>query len=132
MADRAPPERLVVVAPGLIRPLLEPILPPEVEARWFASNEEAIALAPLADAFWVDQFTLNDPPDAAVAATKARWLHTTLAGLSNIPVDLARERGGKILRETSFWAEPFDAAPWRAQWVERAETGDSGSGRTLP
>lgn len=100
MADRA-----VIVAPGLIRPLLEPMLPPEVEAHWFTSNEEAIALAPLADIFWVDQFTLNDPPDAAIAAIKARWLHTTLAGLSNVPVDLARERGIVVTKGTGLTSD---------------------------
>ncbi|MBO9574145.1 MAG: D-2-hydroxyacid dehydrogenase [Sphingobium sp.] len=78
------------------------MLPAEVEARYFSSNEEAIALAPQADVFWVDQFTLKDPPDAAIAATRARWLHTTLAGLSNIPVDLARERGATVTKGTGL------------------------------
>jgi hypothetical protein len=41
-------------------------------------------------------------------------------------------RDGKIFRETAFWAEPFDAAPWRAQWVERADSGADLGGRTLP
>lgn len=95
-------DRIVIVAPGLIRPLLEPMLPPEVDARWFSSNDEAIALAPLADIGWLDQFTLNDPPDAVLAATKARWLHTTLAGLSNVPVDLARERGIIVTKGTGL------------------------------
>jgi len=26
---------------------------------------------------------------------------------------------GKIVRETDYFAEPFDAPAWRAQWVER-------------
>ena len=29
-------------------------------------------------------------------------------------------RDGKIWHETQYWAEPFDAPEWRAQWVERA------------
>lgn len=28
-------------------------------------------------------------------------------------------RDGKIARETSYWAEPFDAPEWRSQWVTR-------------
>lgn len=28
-------------------------------------------------------------------------------------------REGKILHQTEFWPDPFEAAPWRAQWVER-------------
>jgi hypothetical protein len=30
-------------------------------------------------------------------------------------------RDGKIARETGYWTQPFDAADWRAQWVERME-----------
>jgi ketosteroid isomerase-like protein len=30
-------------------------------------------------------------------------------------------RDGKILRETRYYAEPFEAPEWRAQWVERME-----------
>ena len=28
-------------------------------------------------------------------------------------------RDGQVWRETSYWAEPFEAPAWRAQWVER-------------
>ena len=28
-------------------------------------------------------------------------------------------RDGKIVRQTEYWPDPFEAAPWRAQWVER-------------
>jgi hypothetical protein len=30
-------------------------------------------------------------------------------------------RAGKIARETAYWAQPFDAAEWRARWVERSD-----------
>jgi ketosteroid isomerase-like protein len=30
-------------------------------------------------------------------------------------------REGKIARETAYWAQPFEAAAWRAQWVEPIE-----------
>ena len=29
-------------------------------------------------------------------------------------------RDGKIAKETAYWAEPFEAPEWRAEWVERA------------
>ena len=32
-------------------------------------------------------------------------------------------REGKILHQTEFWPDPFEAAAWRAQWVEKG--GDS-------
>ena len=28
-------------------------------------------------------------------------------------------RGGKVVRETDYYAQPFPAPEWRAQWVER-------------
>ena len=28
-------------------------------------------------------------------------------------------RDGKIARETAYWPQPFEAAEWRAQWVEQ-------------
>ncbi len=28
-------------------------------------------------------------------------------------------RDGKIWRQTEFWPDPFEAAAWRKQWVER-------------
>ena len=30
-------------------------------------------------------------------------------------------RDGRIARETAYWAEPFDAPEWRAQWVQRSD-----------
>ncbi|HKH25570.1 MAG TPA: nuclear transport factor 2 family protein [Acidimicrobiia bacterium] len=30
-------------------------------------------------------------------------------------------RDGKIVRETRYYADPFDAPEWRAQWVETME-----------
>jgi ketosteroid isomerase-like protein len=32
-------------------------------------------------------------------------------------------RDGKILRETRYYADPFDAPAWRAKWVEPMEAG---------
>lgn len=32
-------------------------------------------------------------------------------------------RDGKIWRDTRYYAEPFEAPAWRAQWVERMEAG---------
>jgi ketosteroid isomerase-like protein len=28
-------------------------------------------------------------------------------------------REGRIMRQTEYWPDPFEAAAWRAQWVER-------------
>jgi hypothetical protein len=39
------------------------------------------------------------------------WHHVTLMTL----------RGGKIWRETTYFAEPFEAPEWRAPFAERIE-----------
>lgn len=33
--------------------------------------------------------------------------------------DIVEFRDGRIWRETRYYAEPFDAPQWRAEWVER-------------
>jgi hypothetical protein len=35
-------------------------------------------------------------------------------------VSIMEFRDGKVSRETQYFADPFDAPAWRAQWVERA------------
>lgn len=34
-------------------------------------------------------------------------------------VSVLELRGGKVVRETDYFAQPFPAPQWRAQWVER-------------
>jgi len=34
-------------------------------------------------------------------------------------VQLIEMRGGKIVKLTTYFAEPFEAPEWRAKWVER-------------
>jgi hypothetical protein len=33
-------------------------------------------------------------------------------------------RDGKMWRDTRYYAEPFEAPEWRAQWIERMESGE--------
>ncbi|MGH9246903.1 MAG: hypothetical protein ACRD29_21830 [Acidimicrobiales bacterium] len=35
--------------------------------------------------------------------------------------DIVEFRDGKILRETRYYADPFEAPEWRAPWVEQME-----------
>ena len=51
--------------------------------------------------FWWGDGTLAYPDGS-------RWLFVAMFEL----------RDGKILRETWYFAAPFEAAAWRAQWVE--------------
>lgn len=83
----------VAVLSGMIRPLVEPRLPDWIEPRWFASQEEALAMAPEAEIGWFD---LNDKDAMAAiarAATNLKWLNSIYAGLDFMPLDLLAERG---------------------------------------
>ncbi len=76
--------------PALARPLVEPQLPPGLDVHWFATPDEAVALAGDAEIGWLDS---NDPREwarAVAAAPKLRWLSTIYAGLD--PLDLPRLR----------------------------------------
>ena len=77
----------------LIRPLVEPRLPDWVEARWFASKEQALELAPRAEIGWFD-FTQHGPMSEVVtAAANLKWLNSIYAGLDFLPLDLLARRG---------------------------------------
>jgi hypothetical protein len=40
-------------------------------------------------------------------------------GKPSYTVSIMEFRGEKVARETQYFADPFDPAAWRAQWVER-------------
>ena len=43
----------------------------------------------------------------------------TYDGKPSYTVSIMEFRGEKVARETQYFADPFEAAAWRAQWVER-------------
>jgi hypothetical protein len=43
-------------------------------------------------------------------------------GNPSYTVSIMEFRGEKVARETQYFADPFDAAAWRGQWVERMQT----------
>lgn len=77
----------------MVRPLVEPHLPPEIEPRWFATREEALELAPLAEIGWFDMYAQDDMAEAVRRATKLKWLNSIYAGLDFLPLDVLIERG---------------------------------------
>ncbi len=83
----------IFVASSLIRPLLEPQLPPGIDARWFASKDEAFELAPHAEIGWFDLYDKADMAAIIASATCLKWLNSIYAGLDGMPLDLLRERG---------------------------------------
>jgi hypothetical protein len=46
----------------------------------------------------------------------------TYDGKPSYTVSIMEFRGDKVARETQYFADPFVAPPWRAQWVERMDT----------
>ena len=83
----------IAVLPGRTRALVEPLLPEWIEARWWNSPEELVALAAQAEIGWFD---LHDKPPvlAAVAsATGLRWLNTAYAGVNWLPLADLDRRG---------------------------------------
>lgn len=83
----------IALLPAPARPLLEPHLPQGIEARWFATKEEALALAPDAEIGWLDMVDKANMAAAITAATKLKWLSSIYAGVDGMPLDVLRERG---------------------------------------
>lgn len=78
---------------GLIRPLLEPQLPADIEVSWFMTHEEALEAVKGAEIGWFD---MNEKPAMAAAlhaATDLKWLNSIYAGLDFLPMDVLIERG---------------------------------------
>ena len=46
----------------------------------------------------------------------------TYDGKPSYTVSIMEFRDGKVARETQYFADPFVAPAWRAQWVERMDT----------
>lgn len=78
---------------GLIRPLVEGRLPAWVDAHFFASKEEALALAPTAEIGWFDMYDKGDMAAVITAATRLKWLNSIYAGVDGLPLDLLQQRG---------------------------------------
>jgi phosphoglycerate dehydrogenase-like enzyme len=83
----------IAVMSGLVRPLLEPQLPADLDVRWFMSTEQALELAPLADIGWFD---LNDKAEMfkiISAATNLKWLNSIYAGVDGMPLAQLKAQG---------------------------------------
>ncbi len=78
---------------GLIRPLLEPQLPGDVDVRWFMTHEEALEAVPEAEIGWFDMYDQAAMADTLRAAKKLKWLNSIYAGLDFLPLDVLIERG---------------------------------------
>jgi phosphoglycerate dehydrogenase-like enzyme len=89
-----------------MRSLVEPLLPEWIEARWWGSPEELVALAPEAEIGWFDLHEKAAPLAAVISAAGLRWLNTAYAGVDWMPLAELERRGvaltcGKGLTATS-------------------------------
>jgi len=82
-----------VAISGLIRPLLEPQLPDDLDVRWFLTHEEAMDAVPDAEIGWFDMNDQQAMAETLRAATSLKWLNSIYAGLDFLPMDVLIERG---------------------------------------
>jgi len=82
-----------LVMAGLVRPLIEPRLPDWVEAHWYMSKEEGLALAPLAEIGWFDMYDKADMAAVIGAATNMKWLNSIYAGVDGMPLAKLKAQG---------------------------------------
>lgn len=83
----------IAVLPALAKPMLEGWLPDGVDARYWETGEELVALAPDAEIGWFDMFDKAAPLEAIRRATKLKWLNSFFAGVDWLPLTDLRERG---------------------------------------
>lgn len=82
-----------LVMAGLVRPLIEPRLPDWVEAHWYMSKEEGLALASLAEIGWFDMYDKTDMAAVIGAATNMKWLNSIYAGVDGMPLAQLKAQG---------------------------------------
>ncbi len=97
----------VTVLNALLKPLLEPHLPSWVDARWYATKAEAVALAPLAEIGWFDMHSKADMDEIFQRATKLEWLNSVYAGVESFPLDLLETRGVMLTNGAGINAVPI-------------------------
>jgi phosphoglycerate dehydrogenase-like enzyme len=91
-----------IILPAIARPLVEPRLPAGHDVAWFATLEEALALAPSADIGWLDLQPLPAWRQAVQAAAKLQWLSTIYAGVDVLDFAALRARGTIVTNGTGI------------------------------
>ncbi|MBN8502823.1 MAG: D-2-hydroxyacid dehydrogenase [Sphingomonadales bacterium] len=97
----------VAVLNARLKPLVQPNLPGWVETRWYASKEEAFALAPYAEIGWFDMHSKADMNQTMQQAVRLKWLNSVYAGVEAFPLKLLTERGVVLTNGTGINAIPI-------------------------
>jgi len=87
---------MILVLPALARPLLEPHLPADAEARWFASAEDAYAMAPGAEVGWLDMQVPRNTGRAIELGEDLKLVTTIYAGTDAFPLAAMKARGTRL------------------------------------
>lgn len=97
----------ITVLNALLRPLLEARLPDWVDARWYASKDEAFAFAPEAEIGWFDMHSKADMAEVFQRATRLKWLNSVYAGVEAFPLDVLEQRGVMLTNGAGINAVPI-------------------------
>lgn len=100
-------KKTTVVLNALPKPMLEPHLPDWVDVRWYATKDEALALAPEAEIGWFDMHSMDDMAEVFRRATSLKWLNSNYAGVESFPLELLAERGVVLTNGTGINAVPI-------------------------
>ncbi|MEM7781690.1 MAG: D-2-hydroxyacid dehydrogenase, partial [Pseudomonadota bacterium] len=73
---------------GLIRPLLEPQLPDDLDVRWFLNKDEAREAVADAEIGWFDMNEKEVMAETLIAAKNLKWLNSIYAGLDFLDMDV--------------------------------------------
>ncbi|MBS0502549.1 MAG: D-2-hydroxyacid dehydrogenase [Proteobacteria bacterium] len=87
---------MIIVLPALARSLLESHLPADAEVRWFASAEDAYAMAPGAEVGWLDMQVPGDTGRAIALGEQLKLVATIYAGLDAFPLGRMKARGTRL------------------------------------
>ncbi len=94
--------KTIAVMSAMIRPLVEPMLPADLDVRWFMTTQEAMELAPLADIGWFDLYDRTEMAKIISAATNLKWLNSIYAGVDGLPLAELKQRGTVVTNGTGI------------------------------
>jgi phosphoglycerate dehydrogenase-like enzyme len=81
-----------VLLPLRARPFLEPHLPADVEAVYYANSQEALEGISGAEVAWLDLFAPPWHDEILAAGNRLCWTHTMFAGVADWPLHLFKAR----------------------------------------
>ena len=86
------PDLTRATLPAIIRPHVQGRLPEWLAPSWFATKEEAMALAPGAEIGWFDMYNKSDMAAAIGQAAGLKWLNSIFAGIDGLPLTQLQQR----------------------------------------